>query len=198
MTLTTSANILRGNMNPFTIFDTLYKWLALLAIVMVLAIGAGYKGYTLGVEHQKSIYATAQSKANEVVVQKNEATQEVADKEAEIQVIYKDKIVTQYKTITKEVIKYVETPAANVGLDPEFVRLHNRAASANNAAPIAEPASGANTEATPTGVTTGEAIGVITRNYEQYYQCVRQVNGWVDYYRDLQKKVNERNDKLVK
>lgn len=170
---------------------SVYKWLAGLAIVLALVLGAGYKGYQMGVEHQEGVYAAAQAKANAVVVKKNEEVQEIADKQAEAQVIYKDRIKTEYLTITKEVITYVQTPAANVGLDSEFVRLHNNAARSNNAIQITEATSGVDGEAAPVGVTTGEAIGIITRNYEAYYQCVGQVEGWQQFYINLQKEVNK-------
>jgi hypothetical protein len=170
---------------------TIYKYLAMAAVVFVLILGAGYKGYQMGSEHEKVAYATAQVKANAEVAKKNEETQVIADKTGETQVVYRDKIVTKYKTITKEIIKYEQTPAASVGLDSEFVRLHNNAARAHDAIQITKAASGPDGETPIIGVTTGEAIGVITRNYESYYQCRRQVIGWVEFYTDLQKKVNE-------
>jgi len=154
-------------------------------------MGAGYKGYDMGVVHQKGVENIALIAANKKVDELNQATQTTADKAAEVQIVYKDKIVTQFKTITKEVIKYEETPAASIGLDPEFVRLHNDAARIHDALSIAQPASGVDAAAGPTGITTGEAIGVITRNYEAYYQCRRQVAGWAAFYSDLQKQYKD-------
>ena len=169
----------------------IYKYLAMAAVVLALVIGAGYKGYHMGADNEKAVHAALLAKANAEVVKKNEELQALADKQAEVQVVYKDKIVTQYKTITKDVITYVQTPAASVGLDPEFVRLHNDAARLHDSLQIADASSGPDGQAGPVGVTTGEAIGVIARNYEQYQQCRRQVIGWQSFYEDLSGQVNK-------
>lgn len=171
-------------MNPIT------KWLAAILAVICLMISVAFVAYDKGIEHQKGVYAAAQLEANAKVEQKNETSQSVADNTAKAQVIYKDRIVTKYQTITQEVVKYEKSEASNLYLDPEFVRLHNNAASANDATQIAQSASGSDAAPTPSGVTTGEAIAVITRNYERYQQCVRQVNGWNQFYKDLQNNVN--------
>lgn len=159
--------------------------------MMAAILSASYYSYSMGVDHQKVIYAKAQQQANDKVIEKTLDTQNIANEQAKIQIIYKDRIITKYQTITKEIIKYENTTASDVGLDSEFVRLHNSAASANDAVPIAQSASGANSEPTGSGVTTGEAIGVITRNYESYQNCKRQVEGWNKFYTDLQNTINK-------
>jgi hypothetical protein len=165
--------------------------LAKIGVGLALLVGTGFLGYREGVSHQKAEYADAQTKANEIVVEKNDKMQEVSDKTAEQQIVYKDRIVTQFKTIEKEVIKYEETPASNVYLDPEFIRLHNNAAAAHDEVQIASTASGTDGTVTPTGVTTGEAIGVISRNYEDFYECKVKLSGWQKFYSDLQKEVSK-------
>lgn len=169
----------------------IYRWLAGIAIVLVIMLGSAWKGYHEGVEHQKQIYVAAQTHANQVVETKNGELQKLSDDQAKTQIVYKDRIVTQYQTITKEVVKYEKSPDAAIGLDPEFVRLHNSAASANGQIQIAEPTSGVGGEAGTARVTTGDAIGVITRNYQRYQACTAQVTGWQEFYTKLQGDVNK-------
>lgn len=159
------------------------------ALVIALATATGFFGYYKGIEEQASKYVKAQEKANTAVIKKNDKMQDIADDQEKVQIIYKDRIVTKYQTITNEVTKYETTEAANLYLDPEFVRLHNAAASANDQASIAESSGIVDGEATPTGVTTGEAIAAITRNYETFYQCKLKTEGWEKFYSDLQKEI---------
>lgn len=162
-----------------------------LIVSALILFGVGYYAYHQGEKHQIDIFAVNQTKANKIVTAKNEVLVAAPAKEAEIQIVYKDKIVTKYKTIEKEVIKYEETPAATVSLDPEFIRLHNNAASAHGEAQITESAVAIDGTVAPTGITTGQAIGVISRNYEDFYQCKLKVEGWNRFYSDVQKTVNE-------
>jgi hypothetical protein len=173
---------------------TLELWVIKIVLVLAMLAGVGYYGYTKGEAHQEAIYALAQLKANNAVVVKNEQVQTASDKEAKTQVVYKDRIVVKYQTVEKKVIEYEKTPASNVFLDPEFIRLHDIAASSNGELPITEPAPRANvgdTQFTTTGITTGEAIKVITDNYKNYYQCQLKVEGWKRFYSDVQTTVNK-------
>lgn len=154
------------------------------------AILIGTLIFNLGASHERTKYAKSQVKANEVVVVKNDKMQEKADTQEKIQIEYRDRIVIKYKTIKEEVTKYETTKAASDSLDGEFVRLHNVAA-ANNEIQATGTSSGTD-EANPgLEVTKGQAIGVITDNYEQYYQCARIVQGWQNYYKELQKTVDQ-------
>jgi preprotein translocase subunit SecF len=174
-----------------SIIAFIQKWLLVAIISGAALVGVGFYAYNKGVDHQKQIYIEAQLKANEKVVEKNDKLQEVSDKQDEQQVIYKDRIITKYNTITKEVIKYETTPVASEFLDPEFIRLHDAAARANDQDTIAGRASGPDGEAGESGVTAGQAIGVITRNYQSYYECARRLDGLQEFYMNLQKEVND-------
>ena len=174
--------------------STLELWVIKIVLVIAAMAGIGYYGFTKGEHYQEGIYATSQLKANNVVVVKNQTVQTVADTEAKTQTIYKDRIVVKYQTIEKKVIQYEKTAASNVFLDPEFIRLHNSAASANGELPITEPAARTNvgdTKFAAAGITTGEAIKVISDNYNKYYQCKIQADGWKRFYTDLQGTVNK-------
>lgn len=162
-----------------------------LVVSALILCGVGYYAYHQGEKHQIDIFAMNQIKANKIVTAKNEVLVAAPTKEAEIQIVYKDKIVTKYKTIEKEVIKYETTPAATYSLDPEFIRLHNYAAAANGEAQIAESAIAIDGTVAPTRITTGQAIGIISHNYENFYQCKLKLDGWNRFYTDVQKTVNE-------
>lgn len=166
------------------------RWLLIGVLAIAGFTGVFFYAYNKGVDHQKQVYIAAQLKANEVVTKKNDQLQDVSDKADEQQVIYKDRIVTKFQTVTKEVIKYETTPIASEFLDPDFIRLHDAAARANDQNTIAGRASGTDDQAQEPGVTKGDAIGVITRNYQAYYECARRLDGLQDFYMNLQKEVN--------
>ena len=158
-------------------------WIAVAALIGTLI-------FNLGASHERAKYAKLQVKANEVVVVKNDKMQDTADKQEKVQIEYRDRIVIKYKTIKEEVTKYETSKVANDMLDGEFVRLHNAAAT-NGEVQATGTTSGTDEANAGLEVTKGQAIGVITDNYEQYYYCKAQVEGWQNYYKELQKTVNQ-------
>lgn len=166
------------------------KWALQVLLASVVIGGVSLGSYFKGIEHQKLVQISEQQKADDKIDEKNQGSQDAADGEAKTQVVYKDRIITKYKTITKEIIKYEKTDDANVYLDPEFIRLHDAAAATYDQDQITTAPSGTVGQAPTPGITTGDAIGVITRNYEKYQQCSLQVSGWQRFYGDLQKKIN--------
>lgn len=171
-------------------FSVIQRWLAIGALILALISGSSFYFYEKGIQHQKDVYAAATVKADDKIVQKNDTLQQTADTTDKQQIVYRDRIVTKFQTVNKEVVKYVESKDAHVGLDPEFVRLHDNAARANGQSTIAESASRPDGQAAGSGVTTGAAIGVITRNYQTYYECARRLSGLQDFYLNLQNQVN--------
>lgn len=172
------------------ILTVIQRWIIYLVVVLAAAAGAGFFGYEKGIDHQKQAYLEGQLKADVKVVSKNQELQTNADQTDKVQIVYKDRIVVKYKTIEKKVDDYEKTKDAAAYLDSEFVRLHDSAAAANDQVQIAGPTSGTNGEDPAARITTGQAIGVITRNYEKYQQCERIVEGWQSFYGDLQQNVN--------
>lgn len=171
--------------------EVIQKWALKVLIAVALLAGVGLYSYNAGIEHQKGVDATKVIKVDNQVVQKNNNLQDSADKAASAVVVYRDRIVTKYQTINKDVVHYVDkNQNASDVLDPEFVSLHDRAASANDQDTIAQPASGVDGGASSPAVTRGQAIAVITANYQRYYQCRNQVIGWNSFYGDIQKQVN--------
>lgn len=171
-------------------FSVIQRWLAIGALVLALISGFSFYAYEKGIQHQKDVYAAAQVKADDKIVQKNDTLQQTADTTDKQQIVYRDRIVTKYQTITKDVVKYEKSKDADDQLDAEFVRLHDNAASTNGAATIAQSTGGPDGQTAGSGVTKGTAIGVITRNYQAYYECSRRLNGLQDFYLNLQKQVN--------
>jgi hypothetical protein len=167
------------------------KYLVIGALVIAALLGTAFVAFEKGVDHQKLVQASAVIKADDKIVKQNDSLQATADKSASQVIVYKDRIITKYKTINHDVDHYVQQDKnANVGLDPEFVRLHDSAASAYNQDAIAGSSSSADGSAGQPPVTTGQAIGVITGNYKRFYQCQQQVKGWVDFYSTLRIQVN--------
>jgi hypothetical protein len=167
------------------------RWIIAAFIGLAALTGVYFYAYNSGINHQKDVYIKAQLNADEKVVEKNQDLQEVANKTDEQQVVYKDRIVTKYQTITNEVIKYEKTPVASEFLDPEFIRLHDSAAATYDQDTIARRASGNDGETKESGVTAGQAIATISRNYKQYYECARRLDGLQKFYIELQESVNK-------
>lgn len=114
-------------------------WRKLLAYIgiaaLVFALG-GYTGYQYrdGQEAKKEVAAVIQQ------VDSKESNQKVADKSGERIAEKQAKTRIIYKTIEKEVIKYVQTnPDAASDIGPDWVRLHDAAARGE---PVANPVSG--------------------------------------------------------
>lgn len=167
------------------------KWALKVLIAVALLVGVGLYSYNAGINHEKGIETAKVIKVDNKITEKNNSLQATADKSASQVIVYKDRIITKYKTINQDAVQYAQTNQnASDQLDPDFISLHDRAASANGQDTItgsaSESASG--TKATP--VTKADAIRVITDNYKRYYLCRNQVQGWIDFYSDLRTQVN--------
>lgn len=95
---------------------------------------------------------------------------------------------TKARKITKEVIKYVKTnDNSQCPVDPEWVRI------ADNATPV----SGATQATSGTDETTdevrdlGEALDIVTRNYQACQDAVTRLEGWQSWYREIQSVNND-------
>lgn len=167
------------------------KYLVIGAIAIAALLATAFFSYEKGVDHQKQVQAVAVIKADDKVVKQNDSLQATADKSASQVIVYRDRIITKYKTINQDVNHYVQQDKnSSTGLDPEFVRLHDSAASSYDQDSIAGSSSSADGSAGQPPVTTGDAIKVITGNYKRFYQCQQQVKGWVDFYSTLRVQVN--------
>ena len=177
----------------------LFKWLALIFIVIALPTGTYYTGYKSGVNKEKVVEVKKEDKAEEIVLNKNAVIQGIADTNTMALVVYKDRVETKYKTINNYITTYAKTPAANTILDPMFVRLHDHAASpvpdSDTVTGSTGGINGDSTSSEPTStnpsVTTGQAIEVITDNYKEYNICREKVIKWSAFYSGIKSQVNK-------
>lgn len=178
-----------------TIFEFLRSTTFKIILALSLVFGACYFSYNAGVNSNKVAVAKTVQVANQKVETKNDILQKAADATEQSQIVYKDRIVTQYKTIEKKVYVYQNAEAGHTVLDSEFVGLHDdAAASPGNANQASATTSGTNeatsgVKETPK-VTTGEAIDVIADNYKAYYECQSEVLGWQSFYKKVQETIN--------
>lgn len=172
----------------------LQDWAIKILLSLALIVGFGYICYSKGEQHQISKIAMEVVVEDKKVDTNNLNMQNIADVEAKTQIVYKDRIVVKYQTIEKKVIQYEQSKDAGVFLDPEFVRLHDLAASSIGQETITKPSSGTDNPvtdaATVNRVTTGDAIRVITANYNTYYELKLKLDGWNRFYDNIQKEFN--------
>ena len=189
-------------MSFITFFTSpLFKWLAIIALALGLIFGIYHTGYKNGENAQKITYVKEQQKAETVVLNKNTAAQAATDSTEKTIIVYRDRVVTKYKTIIKDVSNYEKSPLSSSAIDADFVRLHDTAAISATVNPITPTptSSGVDGDSSSIGdaekpaepTTTGTAIKVITDNYEQYALCRNQVIQWNQFYSKLLNDVNK-------
>lgn len=86
------------------------------------------------------------------------------------------------ETITKEVIKYVsKNENASCKLDPDWVRI------ANDSTPMPRaPEASGSTDGTDTRVSDlGEALRIMTGNYQKCQKVIDRYKGWQEWYRSI-------------
>lgn len=90
---------------------------------------------------------------------------------------------TKEKIVIKEVIKYVETnPNADTSLDADWLRIHDAAV------PVSRDTKTAERFATtdPRVPNIGEALEVVTSNYNSCQEILLKLKAWQDWYRAVQ------------
>lgn len=141
---------------------TPYKILAALVAVAASLAGAFWAGHEW--RDKECDLSSAGAKVENVT----QARETEAERERRSQVIARDVVAEleadepEVRTITKEVIRYVETPSDDrCELPPDWVQLHDRAArlTADGGAP-------GGGDGTPGGVTDAHALEVVTDNYK--------------------------------
>lgn len=91
----------------------------------------------------------------------------------------------QARVIVNEVIRYVQTPAAALPLPAEWVQNHDAAASGLPADSSAAggPAAAAGNTANP--VSNGEALGIVTSNYDTCRQELIRISRWQAWWNSV-------------
>lgn len=107
--------------------------------------------------------ADANAEASESARMAERLSQERATLAAEAEALRNQEREVVTRTVTEEVIRYVQTPAATeCGPDYEFVRIHDTAAAGRvpgSADPAAEP------DAAARSITNADLLSVVTENY---------------------------------
>lgn len=162
----------------------LYLFAGAAAVSAAVAFGAGWKvqGWRKDAAITEMVtQANALLDEREKLLDHLEKERELSEQiaaEAAVAREAETKIVTEY--IDREVIKYVQTPAANdCGLDPEWVRIHDRAALNTDRLPEAEDAA---TEP-DAGASKAEALAGVTDNYATCHEVRDQLSALQDWVR---------------
>jgi|GEM_PF-6914214 len=97
----------------------MYSLIAQILVAVLTVVGIFSAGHLHGklTERESHFQAAVDTTAK---------LQDVAEQTTKTVVVEKEKLVTKYKPIYKEVVKYVESDAAKCSVDPEFIRLFNQ------------------------------------------------------------------------
>lgn len=150
--------------------------LALIVLCIVLTashVGAYFMGRNADAA---DLYDQALAYAAEIVRRQGAVDALAAELEAERQ-----KRIPKNRIITREVVRYVELPAARrCTLDPAWRLLHDAAATG-------EPADSARVAAADAApVTDAAALDTVAANYEHCRDALAQLNGWQQWWRAVQ------------
>lgn len=160
---------------------------AIIALLIGLfGVGAGWfmRGSRLAAE-TKTAEVAAIKEVVKVEKQIEYVTREVVKKVEVEKVVYRDIIKYQ----DKEVIKYVQTPAAELdfGVDPEWMRLYNASSLACNPTTAACDAR----SQVPGRVTRADALFIAQEQHRLYHECRVNNNGLIDFYNEIRNQVNQ-------
>lgn len=155
------------------------KYIALIAVLAAFA--SGYKvaamQYQLEISDMK---LQAETDAKVAVVQsraKERKLQAITDKYNDL--LSKPNVV--YKTITKEVIKYVQDDSIDKCLlHDDWVLLHDQAARPDNATRSTNAANAADR-----AITDDHALMVVAENYELCNGYILKLEAWQNWWREL-------------
>jgi hypothetical protein len=154
------------------------------AIVISFVAGFVVQGWRMGedmAEFERAIAQASELQANAVLSierlsrEKSEAIS--AEAAAELRAH-----TTQARTVTKEVIRYVQDPGTGkCDLPAEWVRTHNQAANVSRAA----SAAGASSAATARTATDRDALIAVTENYDRCNANLIQHKGLIDWAKSI-------------
>lgn len=141
-----------------------YVSLAILAVALLS--GWHYSSVVKDLESFKS-RANKAEEALKALDEENNRVSDITDAHAKTveKIVYVDKIVT------KEVVKYRERVVNRCALSPEWVRIHNQAASGVQEDPGAIGANGASSRVAESGVDDADALEAAANNYHLYHVC---------------------------
>lgn len=154
---------------------------AIVGAFLLGSLSGAFATYKIMSWREGAALAEAAVKTIEVTHEQSAVTNDVEQKAAEQQI----KIVTRYKTITKEVPVNVTAKAdAQCVIPRGFVRVHDIAATGMPSVPGAagEPNGGTSDADSPSGVSLSTVATTVAGNYGTYQQVVAQLldlQAWV-------------------
>lgn len=160
--------------------------LFILALLSAALIGFGY---VKGLEHAAVDAAKTEIRAAKGTIKTMRAQQAVSASASAAHELVRIQTRTVYKTIDREVIRYVQASAPACRLPAGFVRLHDAAATASI------PAAPGESDARPSAITDTDALGIIAGNYETCTETRQQLidlQGWVRAQQALAKQADTR------
>ena len=154
------------------------KYIAL--IVVLAAFASGYKvaamQYQLEISDMKLEAETAEKNAQAHARSKEQELQAITNKYNDL--LANPKVV--YKTITKEVIRYVQDDSIDKCLlHDDWVLLHDQAARPD----LARSASGV--DEADQAFTDAQALIVVAENYERCNEYQTKLNAWQSWWREI-------------
>lgn len=162
------------------------KFVSALALAFVMGFGGGW--VTRGGHAEAEATKTELKATEETLKTEREivyVTQEVVKEVEKVKTVYRDVIKYQ----DREVIKYVQSPAARLpfGVDDNWLLQFNASALACD--PTAD--SCVARSAVPGSITRAEALSIIREQHQLYHQCRINNNGLIDFYNGIREKVNK-------
>lgn len=89
------------------------------------------------------------------------------------------------QVVTKEIIKYVQSPVRRCHLDPDWVRIHDIAADPGGGGVSAGPGTASDTDAGAAAVTAADTLLVVTGNYARCNEIRDQLKGLQEWAKNL-------------
>jgi len=162
-------------------------WLTGGALVLSAAAGAYFNGlrWETRLASAQRDWAIAEKARLDVAVAK-QAQQSAGNERVKTEFIKGDDIIrVEYRTLTKEVIRYVTDKTVDHCLLPaRWVQLHDSAATG-----LPAPASaGSGVDAATGTVTDADALPVVTDNYKAYREVANQLQGLQAYVNEVCRK----------
>lgn len=151
-----------------------------LLVICALCVFLGWK--TNGWRLESQIHKAQAAQLTDTLTQERESTQAAHVADTGTSAAQQDQR-QHARTITKEVIRYVQSPVAGqCTLPAEWVQIHDSAAGVppDPAAP-GQPAAAAGEAGSP--VTDAQALGAVTSNYDTCLQEINRLQGWQAWYR---------------
>ena len=159
-----------------------------LAVGLLIVFSAGWmaNGWRLGqtIAQMERGIETANKEAVASAREVEQLQSDLSDAAAKNHALQTESRKTTERVITKEIIKYVQSPDADkCALDPSGVRIHDQAA--NGSVPKdADTSSGANDS--PEGVKGSQLIPVVVENYNACHEAMDRLKALQEWAAKLQ------------